>query len=135
RTFTIGGKSISLYKFENDVICPLREGRGHFALNFMVISFPRLPRVAVSAGHLHAQPVQAARAFLRETRNVYLDPGKRECWLSAIFDFYTEDFLAHAPSLIAYVNHYRVEQIPADFKVRFLEYHWTVNHRKWAYSR
>jgi transposase InsO family protein len=26
-------------------------------------------------------------------------------------------------------------QIPADFKVRFLEYHWTVNHRKWAYVR
>ena len=24
---------------------------------------------------------------------------------------------------------------PADFKVRFLEYHWTVNHRKWAYLR
>jgi hypothetical protein len=22
-----------------------------------------------------------------------------------------------------------------DFKVRFLEYHWTVNHRKWAYVR
>jgi hypothetical protein len=135
RTFTIGGKSISLYKFENDVIRPLGEERVHFALNCMVISCPRLSRVAFSAANLDAQLDEAARAFIGETRNVYLDPGKREVWLSAIFDFYTEDFLAHAPSLIAYVNHYRVEQIPADFKVRFLEYHWTVNHRKWAYSR
>jgi hypothetical protein len=59
----------------------------------------------------------------------------REVWLSAIFDFYTADFLAHAPSLIAYVNRYRAVQVAADFKVRFLEYHWTVNHRKWAYVR
>jgi hypothetical protein len=54
---------------------------------------------------------------------------------AAIFDFYTPDFLAHAPSLIAYINRYRAAQVPADFKVRFLEHHWTVNHRKWAYLR
>jgi hypothetical protein len=135
RTFAVGGKSISLYRFENDVIRPLGEDRVHFALNCMVISCPRLPRMAFSAAKLDAQLDAAARAFIGETRNVWPDPRKREVWLSAIFDFYTEDFLAHAPSLIAYVNRYRAEQIPADLKVRFLEYHWTVNHRKWAYSR
>jgi hypothetical protein len=106
RTFTIGGKSISLYKFENDVIRPLGEERVHFALNCMVVSCPRLPRAAFSAGEL-----------------------------SAIFEFYTDDFLAHAPSLIAYINRYRTSQIPDEFKVRFLAYHWTVNHRKWTYVR
>jgi Protein of unknown function, DUF547 len=135
RTFTVGGKSISLHKFENDDIRPLGEERVHFALNCMVVSCPRLPRMASNATKLDAQLDAAARAFVGETRNVWVDPGKREVWLSGIFDFYTEDFLAHAPSLIAYVNRYRTEQIPADFKVRFLEYHWTVNHRKWAYSR
>ena len=135
RTFVVGGKSISLSKFENDVIRPLGDERIHFALNCMVISCPRLPREAFSAAKLDAQLDAAARAFIGETRNVWPDPRKREVWLSAIFDFYIEDFLAHAPSLIAYVNRYRAEQIPADFKVRFLEYHWTVNHRKWAYVR
>jgi hypothetical protein len=135
RRFVVGGKSISLYNFENDVIRPLGEERVHFALNCMVVSCPRLPRVAFSAAKLDAQLDAAARAFIGETRNLWPDPAKREVWLSAIFDFYTEDFLAHAPSLIAYVNRYRADQIPADFKVRFLEYHWTVNHRKWAYVR
>jgi hypothetical protein len=133
--FTVGGKSISLYKFENDVIRPLGEERVHFALNCMVVSCPRLPRMAFSAAKLDAQLYAAARAFIGETRNIWPDARKREVWVSAIFDFYTEDFLARAPSLIAYVNQYRAEQIPADFKVRFLEYHWIVNHRKWAYSR
>jgi hypothetical protein len=55
RTFTIGGKSISLYTFENDVIRPLGEERVHFALNCMVVSCPRLPRVAFSAAELDGQ--------------------------------------------------------------------------------
>jgi hypothetical protein len=135
RTFTVGGKSISLYKFENEVIRPLGEERVHFALNCMVVSCPRLPRVAFSAGELDRQLDAAARGFVAEIRNVWLDPAKREVWLSAIFEFYPEDFLAHAPSLIAYVNRYRATQIPADFKVRFLPYHWTVNHSKWVYTR
>lgn len=135
RTFKVGGESISLYKFENDVIRPLGEERVHFALNCMVVSCPRLPRVAFSAAALDGQLDAAARAFVGETRNVWIDHAKREVWLSAIFDFYTEDFLARARSLIAYVNRYRAAHIPPDFKVRFLVYHWTVNHLKWAYVR
>src|SRR5215813_4308093 len=135
RTFTVGGKSISLSKFENDVIRPLGDERVHFALNCVAVSCPRLPRVAFSAAVLDGQLDTAARSFIRDTRNVWIEHAKREVWLSAIFDFYTADFLAHAPSLIAYVNRYRALQIPSDFKVRFLEHHWTVNHRKWAYAR
>ncbi len=101
----------------------------------MVVSCPRLPRVAFSAAKLEGQLDTGARSFIGDTRNVWIEHAKREVWLSAIFDFYTEDFLAHAPSLIDYANHYRAAQIPADFKVRFLEYLWTVNHRKWAYVR
>jgi hypothetical protein len=101
----------------------------------MVVSCPRLPRVAFSAAGFEGQLDTAARGFIGDTRNVWIEHAKREVWLSAIFDFYTGDFLAHAPSLIAYVNRYRAAQIPADFKVRLLEYHWTVNHRKWAYMK
>jgi hypothetical protein len=135
RTFSVGGKSISLYKLENDVIRRLGDERMHFALNRMVVSCPRLPRVAFSAAALDGQLDKAARTFIEDTRNVWIDHANREVWLSAIFDFYAADFLAHAPSLIAYVNRYRATQIPADFNVRFLECHWTVNHRKWAYVR
>jgi Protein of unknown function, DUF547 len=135
RTFTIGGKSISLYKFENDVIRPLGEERVHFALNCLVVSCPRLPRVAFRAAELDVQLDAAARGFIGDARNVWIDEAKREVWLSAIFDFYTQDFLARASSLIGYVNRYRAAQVPSDFKVRFLEYHWTVNHRKWSYVR
>jgi hypothetical protein len=129
RKFVVGGKSISLYDFENQVIRPLGEERVHFALNCMVVSCPRLPRTAFSADALDRQLDVAARSFVGEERNVTVERAKHELELSAIFDFYLEDFLKHAPSLIAYVNRYRAEPIPSDFKVRFFDYDWTVNAR------
>ena len=129
KKFTVGGKSISLYDLENDVIRPVGEERVHFALNCMVVSCPRLPRTAFTADALERQLDMAARTFLAEKRNVSIDPVKREVWLSAIFDFYTKDFLVHAPTLIDYVKRYRTEPIPPEFKVRFFDYDWTVNDR------
>ncbi len=75
---------------------------------------------------LDRQLETAARTFVGESRNSRVDPAKREVWLSAIFDFYTKDFLAHAPSLIAYVSCYRDEPVPGDFRLRFSDYEWTV---------
>ncbi|MEP6609986.1 MAG: DUF547 domain-containing protein [Burkholderiaceae bacterium] len=130
RAFGVGGKATSLYKLENDVIRPLGEPRIHFALNCMVVGCPRLPRAAFTADGLDQQLDIAARLFMGERRNVSVDPVRREVGLSAIFDFYTKDFLDHAPSLIAYANRYRAEAIPAEFKLRFFDYDWTVNDRK-----
>jgi hypothetical protein len=127
KKFTVGGRSISLYDFENDVIRPLGEERVHFALNCMAVSCPHLPRTAFTADALEQQLDTATRTFLAEKRNVSVDPVRREVWLAAIFDFYTKDFLAHAPTLIDYVNRYRQDPIPPGFKVRFFEYDWTVN--------
>ncbi|MBA7465835.1 hypothetical protein ES707_01007 [subsurface metagenome] len=125
----MGGRSISLYDLENKTIRPFGDERVHFALNCMVVGCPRLPRVAFNAGILDHQLDAAANEFMAEERNVRVTAGKREVWLSAIFDFYQVDFLAHAPSLIGYVNRYRAEQIPSDFAVRFFAYDWTVNDR------
>ncbi len=127
--FPVGGREISLYDLENDVIRPMGEERVHFALNCMVVSCPRLPRAAFTAEALERQLDEAAREFIAEPRNVRVDPERHEIWLSDIFHFYTKDFLAHAPSLIVYVNRYRTQPIPADFRVRFLPYDWTVNAR------
>jgi len=129
KEFAVGGKSMSLYSLENRVIRPLGEERVHFALNCMVVSCPRLPRTAFDATDLERRLDAAARAFIEEERNVKADPATREVWLSAIFDFYTDDFLARAPSPIDYVNRYRAEPIPADFRIRFFDYDWTVNDR------
>jgi hypothetical protein len=129
RKVTVGGRSMSLSAYENDVIRPLGEPRVHFALNCMVRSCPRLPQEAFSADEIEAQLEAAAREFLNDPRNVRVDAAAREVWLSSILDFYTKDFAPDGKpnSLIAYVNRYRDEPVDPGFSVKFIPYDWTLN--------
>jgi hypothetical protein len=127
RELRIDGRRISLYDLENDVIRPLGEPRVHFALNCMVRGCPRLPREPFGAGDLDQRLEAAAREFFGDPRHARFESGAVR--LSKILDWYDEDFLAVAPSLVDYANRYRSEPLPADAKVRFLEYDWTLNQR------
>jgi hypothetical protein len=129
RKVTVGGRSMSLSTYENEVIRPLGEPRVHFALNCMVRSCPRLPQKAFSADELEAELEAAAREFFNDPRNVRVDAAAREVWLSSILDFYTEDFAPDGKreSLIAYVNRYRDEPVDSTLTVKFIPYDWTLN--------
>ena len=127
RRLVYDGEPISLYHLENDVIRPLGEPRVHFALNCMVRSCPRLPDESFRAETLDATLEGAAGEFLNDPRHVELVPEEGKVRFSAILDWYEEDFLAVAPSLIAYVNRYREVPIPEDWAISFLPYDWTLN--------
>ncbi|MGD9837787.1 MAG: DUF547 domain-containing protein [Afipia sp.] len=127
RKFTMGGRAISLYRLENNVIRPIGDPRVHFALNCMSVSCPRLPQSAFTANALDEQLAAAAREFVAEKRNVDVDDARKELRISAIFKFYTKDFLAKAPSLSAYINQYRLSPVPTDYKIVFDDYNWSIN--------
>ncbi len=124
---TIGGRSMSLYDYENDVIRPLGDERVHFALNCMSVSCPRLPRTPFHAASLDRELDAATRGFFAEARNVQVDDARHVVRLSSILSFYKADFLAHAPSLADYVNRYRALPVPAGYRVEFIPYDWTIN--------
>jgi hypothetical protein len=127
--YQLGGRSISLYALENDIVRPMGDPRVHFALNCMVRGCPRLPREPFRGPKLESQLDAAAREFFSEERHIRLDPPGRRVFLSEILRFYTKDFLAKAPSLVAYVNLYRAQPIPDDWSVEFIPYDWTLNAR------
>ncbi len=123
----VGGNAISLYDYENKVIRRLGEPRIHFALNCMSVGCPRLPREPFEAERLDAQLEREARLFLSEARNVAPDDAGKVLKLSEIFDFYSVDFLASAPSLAAFVNRYRDPRVRETYRVEFIPYDWTIN--------
>jgi hypothetical protein len=125
----VGGNRMSLESYENDIIRKLGEPRVHVALNCMSESCPRLPREPFSAAALDTQLDREARKFFAETRNVRIDSAKRTVYLTEIMKFFPEDFLATAPSLIAYANRYRDDPIPADYAIRYTPYDWTIIHQ------
>ena len=123
----MGREWISLYALENRIVRPLGEPRIHFALNCMVRGCPRLPREPFDPERLDAQLEAAARLFFSEPRNVELRPEERTVRFNEILRFYTKDFLAQSPGLIAYANRYRADPIPADWKIEFIPYDWVLN--------
>ena len=129
RKLDIGGRSMSLYTFENEVIRPYARGepRIHFALNCSALSCPVLPRKPFSATALDAELDRETRAFFARQENFRIDPATSTVWLSELLDFYPADFVpVAATSLLAYANRYAPQSAPPAFAVRFTPYDWTI---------
>lgn len=135
RRLRVGGRSMSLLRFENDVIRPearrLGEPRVHFALNCSARSCPQLPRRPFTAAGLDAELARETAAFFARAEVFRVDHATRTVWLSEILDFYPEDFVpAHGASLLDYANRHAPEAAPPDYRVRFTPYDWTVSNAR-----
>jgi len=129
RKVVIGGKKTDLYTYENKVIRPLDEARMHFVLNCMVKDCPRLPRQAFRAKTMQVALQEAAVEFFTKEKHTLVDHENKRLRLSGIMKFYTKDYVASGKKqdLLEYVNRFRDEQVPSDYKVSFIKYDWTVN--------
>jgi len=129
RKVTIGGRKTNLYDYENKVIRKLNEPRLHFALNCMVKDCPRLPQQHFKPESLENELQQASIEFFNKPKHIQINDDKGKVALSGIMKFYTEDYVSSGKKqdLIGYVNQYREEKIPDNYKVTFLKYDWTVN--------
>jgi hypothetical protein len=137
RRFRLDGQSINLRKLENKIVrARFGDARVHAALNCASVGCPRLPTTAFEPGRLEHELKAAMTEFVANGRNVRVDDDNRIVFLSMIFDWYREDFLADEgdagnvePSLIDYVNRFRGEEapIPGDYAVQFLEYDKRLN--------
>lgn len=126
-TVIIGGQRISLFDYENRIIRALGEPRIHFALNCMSVGCPRLPRVPFALATLNTQLETETRRFFSEARNLRVDHASQTVFYSEILKFYTDDFLAVAPSLADYASRYVDKPVPAAYSVKFTPYDWTIN--------
>ena len=128
-TVVIGGKKTNLYDYENRVIRPLGEARVHFVLNCMVVDCPQLPMKVITPESLETDLQVASKEFFNREKHIQIDEQKKVVRLSAIMKFYTEDYVESGKKqdLIAYANQFREQSIPLDYKVKFLDYDWTIN--------
>lgn len=134
RDYSVGGASLNLYDLEHDILIPqFKEPRIHFAIVCASASCPRLQSWAYRPGELDRQLDQAAREFINDPARNRFDREKRVVHLSMIFNWFSEDFIAHSGSLIQYLKPYLndaslvkdLEMTP--YRVEFMEYDWSVN--------
>lgn len=129
------GESLSLEDIEHGRLRPMGDSRIHFAIVCASLSCPRLASRAYLPATLDAQLDAAAERFLSDpTRNVF-DSNRRVAYVSKIFDWFEEDFVANAGSLQNYLARYVTDQtnarlLRADrFDLKFRDYDWSLNGR------
>jgi hypothetical protein len=133
RRFAVAGEKITLWDLEHARIRPLGEPRIHFALVCASASCPKLASEAYLPGRLDEQLERAARAFVNDPERNRFDRAQRVAWLSAIFDWYAEDFAADAGSPAGYVAAYVADPELArslaagGWRVQYLDYDWSLN--------
>ena len=137
KKFRLDGRSINLRNLENKIVrAQFGDARIHAALNCASVGCPRLPTMAFEPGRLEHELNRAMTEFVGNEQHVRVDQANRTVFLSKIFEWYKDDFLADEreegnedPNLIDYVNRYRSDTppIPRDYDVRFLEYDKRLN--------
>lgn len=140
--FTYGGTQTSLYSLENSVIRKrFNDPRIHFALNCASSSCPKLPSQPFYPEILDQQLDAEARKFINNPENVRFDSITNTLYLSAIFDWYRDDFLQGLPtvsendslSLKNYILLYAAPELSSQLKdiptptIVFVDYDWRLN--------
>ncbi|MHC5025802.1 MAG: DUF547 domain-containing protein [Planctomycetota bacterium] len=123
--YEVSGRWLNLYDLERRVILPRGEARVHFALNCMSSSCPRLRRTPFEAALLESQLDAAAREFANDVRHVRVDETDETVHVSKILEWYESDFTADG-TIIDYLNQYRDTPIPSGYRVRYMDYDWTL---------
>lgn len=109
------------------------EPRIHFAIVCASRSCPKLQPWAYDPDKLDGQLDQAARMFINDPSRNRFDREKRVARLSMIFNWFVQDFIAEAGSLIYYVKQFLEDQeLVTDlelrpYRIEYLEYDWSLN--------
>ncbi len=126
----VAGEEMSFNHLEKDVIRPkFGEPRVHFALNCASRSCPPLQAEAFEAGKLDVQFERLAKGFVNSDRGVAYDSASKTARLSKIFDWFKDDFAKDGGAL-AFINKRRTNDIPADAKITYQDYDWSLNEAK-----
>ena len=131
--FNVLGEMISLDTIEHERIGALGERRTHFAIVCASMSCPRLSSRAYRPESLNSQLHDAAKRFINDPTRNRFDPERRIAFLSKIFEWYADDFVAAGGSLQRYLARFVSDAAVQDvlrkdeFEIRTVDYDWDLN--------
>lgn len=129
------GETISLEMLEHERIHELGEHRVHFAIVCASISCPRLSSRAYRPESLNTQLHEAAKRFINDPVRNRFDSKRKTAYISKIFEWYADDFIAAGGSLQRYLARFASDATVQDmlrqdsFDIKFVDYDWNLNGR------
>ena len=129
----VGDQKYSLNQIEHEILRKLDEPRIHFAIVCASVGCPRLLDEAYTPERLEEQLAVNSRDFFSRKQNFQVDVANRRVWVSAILDWFGEDFgptpQKGLAGLAEYMPDEATRQLVAseDYTVTFLDYDWSLN--------
>lgn len=129
--FNLAGTQITLSDIENKKIRAVyKDPRTHFALVCAAKSCPPIANYAFTPTNVETKLEAITKVALNNTNFIKVNTGTKTVQFSQILDWYKDDFLAEAKTVLDYVNKYRITAIPANFTQSFYDYNWALNGKK-----
>jgi hypothetical protein len=128
-TYTLGGKKITLNDLENKILRKNfpKEARFHFVLVCAGLGCPPIIPSAYKPSTLEDQLQRQTVKALNNPDFIKVKGNKVQ--LSQIFEWYKVDFTQNG-SEVDFVNKFRKEKIPANAKISYYSYDWSLNQTK-----
>ena len=134
--FTVGGQDYSLDQMEKDILLgrgyqqkDWKDARVHFAVNCASVGCPPLRKAIYTEDNLETLLTENTRLALNTPRHLTIDGSTLR--LSALFDWYREDFEEEAGSVRNFVRQWadtdvgtRANQTDA---IDYIDYDWSLN--------
>ncbi len=126
-TYSLGGKQITLNDVEHKLLrAEFKDARFHFVLVCGAVGCPPLINKAYLPDTLEAQLENQTKIALNGSF-LKVNTKKKRIEGSEILKWYKEDFTTNGISEIEFINKYRTEKIPNDFKLSYFPYNWNLN--------
>lgn len=126
--FTVAGTKLTLNDIENKMIrAKYKDARIHFVLNCGANGCPPITNFAYTPENLEKQLDDQAKQAINDPQFIKVNAKNNKVEISQIFEWYKEDFTTSKSTYIDYLNKYKSEAIPSNYKVSFYTYDWSIN--------
>jgi len=122
----VAGDMLTLNALEKTKLLRVYEdARIHFVVVCAAQGCPKLASFAYSADKLESQIQAQTRKSLND--EYFIRTRGNGVQVSKIFEWYESDFTKNGQSVVGYINQFRDEKIPNNFRKTSYEYDWALN--------
>ena len=127
KIYSLGGENVTLNTIENKLLREVfKDARFHFVLVCGAIGCPPLISKAYLPKTLDSQMTKQTKLAINGSF-LKINTNKKRVEVSQIMEWYKGDFTMNSSTEIDFINTYRTEKIPTDYKLSYFPYNWKTN--------
>lgn len=126
--YPIAGSKLTLNEIENKMIrAKYNDARIHFVLVCGANGCPPITNFAYTPELLDKKLNEQTKLAINNPNFIKINEKNKTVKVSQIFEWYKKDFISENSSLLDYLNQFRTNKIPSNYKITYYNYDWSLN--------